>query len=149
MEPVGATRGFWLSFRAADVGALTVGRWTTSRDLRVTSGDLVTCYHINLPVTGAMVSTHRGVTVTAERGRARHLPARRSVELRPVPADSGVVAIKIERVALERRLEEALGRTISGPVPLSPFMDVSRGPGRSWAQLAGLLATDVVDAGRG
>jgi len=147
LEPVGATRGFWLSFRAADVGALTVGKMNYGRDLRITSGDLVTGYHINLPVTGAMVSTHRGVTVTAERGRAVIYQPVGSSSFEPVPADSGLVAIKIERFALEHKLEEALGRTIRGPVPLSPWMDVSRGPGRSWAQLAGLLATDVVDAG--
>jgi AraC-like DNA-binding protein len=149
LDPVGPMDGFRFSFRAGTVGALTVGTTQYSRDLRISSDDLLTGYHVNLTVRGAMMSTHRGVTVVGERGRAVLYQPEGQSSLDPLPSDCRLVSIKIERSALEARLADALGRTLCGPLAMAPAMDVSRGAGRSWAQLAGLLAADVLGAGGG
>jgi AraC-like DNA-binding protein len=65
----------------------------------------------------------------------------------PQPTECQLLTIKIDRVVLESRLQDTLGREITGPVPMASSMDVSTGPGRSWARLAGLLATDAADPG--
>jgi AraC-like DNA-binding protein len=96
-----------------------------------------------------MLSTHRGVTVIGERGRAvLYQPLGESC-LDPLPSDCRLISINIERSALDGRLADVLGHTLSGPLAIAPSMDVSRGAGRSWAQLAELLAADVLHAGGG
>jgi AraC-like DNA-binding protein len=145
LEPVGSLGRFAMSFRAAQIGAVTVGVVHYGADLRVTANDLVTGYNVAMPLAGRMVSTHRNVTVAATPGRAVLYQPVGPSRVDPLRADCRLLSIKIERDALERRLEEALGRTISGPLALAPSMDVSRGPGRSWVQLAGQLTAGAID----
>jgi AraC-like DNA-binding protein len=149
IQPVGLMDGFRFSFRVATVGALTVGTTQYSRDLRISSDDLLTGYHVNLTVSGAMMSSHRGVTVIGDRGRAVLYQPVGESSLDPLPSDCRLVCIKIERSVLEARLADAIGRTLPGPVPMAPSMDVSSGPGRSWARLAVLLAADVLGSDGG
>jgi AraC-like DNA-binding protein len=148
LEPVGSLGRFAMSFHAAQIGAVTVGVVHYGADLRVTANDLVTGYNVALPLSGQMESTHRNVTVTAARGRAVLYRPIGPSSVDPLRADCRLLSIKVERSALEQRLEEALGRAITGPVALAPWMDVTRGPGRSWAQLAGILTTDALAASR-
>jgi AraC-like DNA-binding protein len=149
MTPIGPMDGFRFSFRAARVGALTVGTMHYSRDLRVSLEDLAVGYNVTIPVTGRMVSTHRGVTVIGERGRAVLYQPLGESRLDPLPSDCRLISINIERAALDARLAEVLGDALSGPLAIAPSMDVSRGAGRSWAQLAELLAADVLRSGGG
>ena len=128
------------------VGAVTVGIVHYNADLRVTADDLVTGYNVALPLAGRMVSTHRGVSVPAGTDRAVvYQPAGTSV-VDPLRADCRLLSIKIDRVALENQLQEAIGRQITGPVAMAPSMDVTTGPGRSWTRLAALLTTDLLDS---
>jgi AraC-like DNA-binding protein len=145
LEPVGSLHRFAMSFRAAQIGAVTVGVVHYGADLRVTANDLVTGYNVALPLSGQMVSTHRNVTVTAAGDRAVLYQPVGPSRVDPLRADCRLLSIKIERGALEQQLEEALGRTISGPLALAPSMDITRGPGRSWVQLAGQLTADAID----
>ncbi len=138
---------FGISFQAANIGAVTVGLMRYRQTLRISVDDLVTSYHVNLPLTGRMMSTHRDVTVAAERGRATIYGPVGSSTFDPQPTECRLLTIKFDRVVLENRLREVLGREITAPVAMAPSMDVSTGPGRSWAQLAGLLATDAAGSG--
>jgi AraC-like DNA-binding protein len=138
---------FGVSFQAANIGAVTVGLMRYRQTLRISVDDLVTSYHVNLPLTGRMVSTHRNVTVTADRGRGLLYGPLGSSSFDPQPTECRLLTVKIDRAALEGRLQEALDREITGPVAIAPSMDVFNGPGRSWAQLAGLLATDAANSG--
>lgn len=144
VHPVG---GLEISFQAARLGPVTVGVLGFSEDLRISSQDLVTGYQVTMPVTGRMLSVHRNIAVTAGPGRAVVYQPDGDARADPLPADCRLLSIKIEQSALENHLAEALGEPIPGPVALAPWMDVSRGPGRSWAQLAGLLADDILGPG--
>jgi AraC-like DNA-binding protein len=145
IEPVHAVDRLEMSFQAASIGPVTVGVLGFSQDLRISSRDLVTGYQITMPVTGRMVSVHRNIAVTAGPGEAIVFQPVGGARVDPLPADCRLLAIKIEQSALENQLEEALGRPIAGPVALAPSMDVSHGPGLSWAKLAGLLVSDMLD----
>jgi AraC-like DNA-binding protein len=147
VEPVRRIDRLDISFQAARVGPVTVGVLGFSEDLRISSRDLVTGYQITMPVTGRMMSVHRNITVTAGPGQAVVYLPDGDARADPLPADCRLLSVKIEQSALENRLSEALDHPITGPVVLAPTMDVSRGPGRSWAQLAGLLAGDMLDPG--
>jgi hypothetical protein len=88
----------------------------------------------------------RNSTVTADRGRATlYGPLGSSSLIRSRP--SGLLTVKIDRAVLENQLQEALRHEIAGRVAMAPSKVVSTGAGRSWAQLAGLLATNAADSG--
>ena len=147
VEPVNRVDRLDISFQAARIGPVTVGVLAFSEDLRISSRDLVTGYQVTMPVTGRMVSVHRNIAVTAGPGQAVVYLPDGDARADPLPAGCRLLSVKIEQSALEDHLSEALGYPITGPVALAPSMDVSRGPGRSWAQLAGLLAGDMLDPG--
>jgi AraC-like DNA-binding protein len=147
LDAVGPVDRLLISFQAAQIGALTVGAVSYNQDLRISSDDLVTGYHVNLPVVGRTTSTHRGITVTGDPGRAVVYRPVGESSMDPLPSGCRLISIKIERIALERELEEALGRAVPEPLAMAPTMDVTQGPGRSWAQLAALLAADVMAPG--
>jgi AraC-like DNA-binding protein len=49
------------------------------------------------------------------------------------------LCVKIDRVAFETAVSGFLGREITGILPFGSVLDISTGPGRSWAELAVLL----------
>jgi AraC-like DNA-binding protein len=147
LELQGQSDQFRVSFQAANIGAVTVGLMRYRQTLRIIADDLVTSYHVNLPLNGRMVSTHRNVTVTADRGRATVYQPFGPASFDPRPDECRLLTVKIDRAVLENRLQETLDHEIPEPVAMAPSMDVSTGPGRSWAQLAGLLATDAASSG--
>jgi transcriptional regulator GlxA family with amidase domain len=53
--------------------------------------------------------------------------------------------VKIDKPALQRQLETLLGRPLRRPPRFEPCVDISRGPGRSWANLVrwSLLESEV------
>jgi AraC-like DNA-binding protein len=146
MDPVRPVDRLALSFEAARIGPVTMGLFGYDEDLRISSHDLVTGYQVTLAVSGRMVSVHRNVAVTAEPGRAAVFQPDGGAMVDPLPSGCRLLAVKIERFALENQLAEVLDRPI-GPVALAASMDVSGGPGRSWARMAGVLAADALGSG--
>ncbi|MEK8174233.1 hypothetical protein NKH77_50375 [Streptomyces sp. M19] len=59
--------------------------------------------------------------------------------------DCRVVSVKIDKLAVHRQLEILLGRPLGRRPCFEPYIDVTRGPGRSWASLVqwSLLDWDV------
>jgi AraC-like DNA-binding protein len=51
--------------------------------------------------------------------------------------------VRIERPALERHLEELLGRPVAAPVRFRSAMDLTKPPARSWEQAVRLLVSDL------
>jgi AraC-like DNA-binding protein len=148
IDPLGPICEFRSSYRFALLGPITVGSTSYNQDIRFHSGDLETAYYVNIPLTGPIVQTHRGATLLGQRGHGVVLRPDGRIGFDPMPARRRVLSVKIERSALEHRLAAALGRSITGPVPLAPLIDVSRGSGRSWVRLAAsLLQDDVIDTG--
>jgi AraC-like DNA-binding protein len=54
-----------------------------------------------------------------------------------------VLAVKIDRAALEDQLAGLLDTPVRSPIELAPTIDVTRGPGASWLRLVRLMAADA------
>ncbi|GAA2846751.1 AraC family transcriptional regulator [Actinoplanes cyaneus] len=123
---------------------ITLGDLTFGVDVRVRAGELG-AYHVNLPLTGAM-AWHQGSHAPL-RARAGHSAA----VFQPIgdtvvdswDGDCRILAVKIGRTELETQLERMLDRPVRGPVDLGPELDISGGPGASWARLAEAITADV------
>ncbi|MFV2121836.1 cupin domain-containing protein, partial [Streptomyces sp. Act-28] len=123
-------RRFAARFETVRLGPLVVGDMRCGADVRMRFGELG-AYHVNGPLSGGLVRGQgAGVALggTPERGTVLD-PVGRVVVDRWA-GDCRVGAVKVEAVALRRRLEELLGRTPSRRLVLAPTLDLARGAGR-------------------
>ncbi|MYW62630.1 helix-turn-helix domain-containing protein [Streptomyces sp. SID8379] len=134
---------FGASFEVLELGGITVGDLTCGADVRVRCGELGS-YHVNIPV-GDSFSWHqssRPEMITAPGTAALFQPVGTTVVDRWA-GHGRIVALKIERPLLERRIEELTGRAPRGPVVLDSALDLTRGRGKAWAGLVGTLVEDL------
>lgn len=136
---------FRADFTIGQLGALTVGELTCGTDVRVRLGELG-AYHVNIPLSGHM-SWRQGSaapTLTVPDGAAVYQPVG-DTSVDRWSGDCRVLAVKLDRVAIEESLERLLGRPARGPVTFEPGFDTSKGPGRSWTRLVRAVAQDMLD----
>ncbi|WP_306316373.1 MULTISPECIES: AraC family transcriptional regulator [unclassified Streptomyces] len=140
---------FDAEFDVLDCGdGLTVGNLSCGVDVAVRCEELGS-YHVNVPF-GAAIGwrqASRPTRATAP-GRAAVLGPVGPVDANRWPGGARVVALKIERSLLERRVEELTGRPPRGPLALEPEMDLTTGRGHGWARLVDTLLGELHDDAR-
>ncbi len=107
--------GTAVEFHAAELGSYLVA-WTRAGSFDLCQGQSVR------------------TLVTPDRAAVYDPTADNFVDTRS--AECRIFSVNIDVVALHRQLETLLGRPVHGRLRLAPTLDVSRGPGRSWAGLA-------------
>ncbi|MER7347404.1 AraC family transcriptional regulator [Streptomyces aurantiacus] len=145
LDVLDGPRPFRADFTIGQFGALTVGKLTCGADLRARVGELG-AYHVNIPLSGHM-SWRQGSaasTLTLPDSAAVYQPVGETAVDR-WSGDCRLLAVKLDRVALEESLERLLGRPVRGPVTFEPGFDTSRGPGRGWTRLVRAVAEDLLD----
>ncbi|WP_409239818.1 AraC family transcriptional regulator [Streptomyces sp. PA5.6] len=140
LQPTAALSGY---FAVSRLRGVTLGVLQLGADLRMRFGELG-AYHVDIPLSGAM-AWHQGRVdprlATVDEA-AVFQPGRTTV-LDRWGGDCRLLAVKLERSALELQLERLLEAPIRSPLRLRPTMDVSRGHGRSWVRLARMAAEDA------
>ncbi|RZI53781.1 MAG: AraC family transcriptional regulator [Pseudonocardia sp.] len=128
-------RDFSMHFETFELNSLTFGILSCSRDISIDCAELQTSYHVNIPLTGAIESQIGSATTIATPHLASlYMPTGDTI-LRRWHSSSQVLALKIDRRALESELTSLLGRPCSTPVDLAGALDVSHGIGASWLSL--------------
>ncbi len=135
----GADR-FAMSLAATSVGPVSVGLLSYAGEVCVETGELETAYEVNVPLDGPLRTWtgHADVCATPSLA-AVYRPDGRS-RLHGWAGGGRLFGLKIERVALAAALQELTGRRPPPVVPLGASLDLARGPGRQWWQLARVLA---------
>jgi AraC-like DNA-binding protein len=146
IELIGPAAAFRFAFTVGQVGPITLGEISHGSELCVYSGDLVTGYHVSMPLVGRVESEHRGHTVHADVDRAAVYQPVGCARMRECVPGCNMLAVKIERAALEDYLGAVLDRPLQVPLDLAPSFDLTRGLGRSWATLVRLLSAEVDQA---
>jgi AraC-like DNA-binding protein len=144
MDVLDARSPLRMTMHGIRLGPVFVGDCTYGTDIRIVCGDLVTSYHVNLPLSGHLVSRHRNELVDADTGTAAVYGPVGDTELVRWAGDCRQLCVKIEKGALERGLAQLLGDDLPWPVVFAPTLDVSEGPGRSWARLLQTIAAEAV-----
>ncbi|MFC0534052.1 AraC family transcriptional regulator [Phytohabitans kaempferiae] len=129
------------------LGPVTVGDVRFGTDLRIKLDELGS-YHVDVLLSGQLVWQQGGSQPLLATGTTAAVfqPVGNTV-LDLWTGDCRVLAVKIDRAALEDRLARMLDAPVRTPIQLGREMDTTGGPGRSWARLAGLLAAEVGDDG--
>ncbi|WP_369215275.1 helix-turn-helix transcriptional regulator [Streptomyces flavofungini] len=140
LQPTAALSGY---FEVSRLRGVTLGVLQFGADLRMRFGELG-AYHVDIPLSGAM-AWHQGRVdpLLATVDEAAVFQPGRSTVLDRWSGDCRLLAVKIERTALEAQLEHLLDAPVRLPLRLRPAMDISRGPGRSWVRLVQMAAADA------
>ncbi|WP_282792522.1 AraC family transcriptional regulator [Streptomyces sp. CC224B] len=147
MDVADGTRPFAARFDIGRLGALTIGDMSCGADVRMRFGELGS-YHVNILLSGE-VSWRQGPArpTTATSGCAAVYQPVGDTVLDRWSGDCRLLAVKLDRAALEGRLEQLLGRPVRAPVDFGPVFDTTRGPGRGWARLVRAVVEDLREDG--
>ncbi|NMO55227.1 AraC family transcriptional regulator [Actinoplanes sp. TBRC 11911] len=142
VEQLDPGRGFDLDYRLTQVGPLTLAEITHHTDVRLDFAELRTGYYVNVPLSGAVRSRHRGIDVTATTETASVSgPVGETVVTRWV-AGTRNLALRIDGGVVDRTLAEALR---GGGAGFDPSFDLRTGPGRSWLGMLRVLRDQLDD----
>ncbi|MGW1891356.1 AraC family transcriptional regulator [Streptomyces sp. NPDC002004] len=146
MDVIDGARGFRARFDIGRLGSLTVGEMGCGADVRMRFGELG-AYHVTVALSGHVTwrqGTAPGTTTSVT--RAGVLQPVGDTVIDRWSGDSRVLAVKIDRAALEERLGQLLGRSPRTPVEFASGFDVVQGPGRGWARLLRTVIDELRDA---
>lgn len=143
LDQVGRQGRFAMVMHVGRLGPLTVADVRYGADVTIDCGELTSAYHVNVPLSGYLESRYGRHDVTATPTCAALYGPHGDTVLKRWSLDCRQLCIKIERGALERELEELLGRAIRGPITIAPTMDLQGGAARSWLSLALLFASEI------
>ncbi|MFC7531010.1 AraC family transcriptional regulator [Actinoplanes sp. GCM10030250] len=131
------------TFAVAGSPAVTIGDLSFGVDVRIFSGEL-DAYHVNMPLTGRLTS-HQGSDEPhrADTGHAAVYQPVGDTTVDSWDGDCRILAVKISRRDLENQLASMLETPVRGPLDLSPLLDVTHGPGATWARLTRMIAADT------
>ncbi|MEV6303553.1 AraC family transcriptional regulator [Actinoplanes sp. NPDC051861] len=131
------------SFAIAGDPGVTFGNLRFGVDVRVAAGEL-NSYHVNMPLAGGF-NWHQGrdeiLRATTDRAAVLH-PLGDTV-IDQWDGDCRILAVKISLTELENQLSAMLERPIRGPLDLGRELDLTRGPGATWARLVRIIAEDT------
>ncbi|MFC8124973.1 AraC family transcriptional regulator [Streptomyces sp. NPDC057302] len=142
MDVIDEPRSFRAEFDIGQLGALTVGELSCGADVRMRLGELG-AYHVNILLGGQMHFRQGRTDTVATADRAGVFQPVGDTVVERWTGDCRVIAVKMDREALDRRLEQLIGRPVRAPLTLAPELDTTRGPGRSWARLVTTVVEDL------
>lgn len=131
------------AFEVVRLGPLTLGDVRCGTDVHMRFGDLG-AYHVDVPLSGELAwrqGSRPPATANARRAAVFH-PRGESI-LERWNGDCRLLAVKIDAPDLLRHLEILLDRSVPTGMRLAPELDISRGPGLSWARLVALVVKEM------
>ncbi|MDG4827392.1 AraC family transcriptional regulator [Asanoa sp. WMMD1127] len=144
LDPLDRTRPLALAADMVRLGPVTVGDIRFGVDVAI-GADVLDAYHVNLPLTGAIGSEHRGAVTVASPRRAAVYRAGAGAHTGLWSADCRTLGIRLDRAALEAELAGLLGRPVRGPIRFGASFDTTRGAGLTWARMVNLLRSEIVN----
>ncbi|WP_344074140.1 AraC family transcriptional regulator [Streptomyces crystallinus] len=131
------------AFEVVRLGPLTLGDLRCGTDVRMRFGDLG-AYHVDIPLSGELAwrqGTRPPATANARRAAVFHPVGEPTLER--WNRDCRLLAVKICAQDLGRQLEVLLDRSVPAGTRLDPDLDISQGPGLSWARLVALTVQEM------
>ena len=131
-------RSFSLTQRAGSIGPVAFAELVVSSDAALDGGDYCSGYRVSVLQSGHTESTHRGRSLNAGPGTVGVLQPEGYAASRWA-AGSRILAVKIDRSAVEDALSDALGWRATSQIDFAPTMPMTAPPSRSWMNMLRLL----------
>jgi AraC-like DNA-binding protein len=132
-----------LTQRAASLGPLTVIDLGFGQDSRARCVRQRPYYQINVPAAGQIDIMHEGSRMAVVPGSAHVCLPEGEFVVPRCAAGSRMLAVRIDRDAVEDALSEATGRQVPTQVAFEPMIVTAKGAARTWMHLLTVLARDV------
>jgi len=134
LELLSDPSSFSLTQRAVRMGPLTLCEFVASSDVLMDSGEHCSGYRINVVQSGHLESTHKGSSLRAGPGAvAVYQPEGHAAA--HWAAGSRMLAVKIDRYAVDDALSDALRRQVTSQPDFTPAMPIDAAPTRSWVNM--------------
>jgi AraC-like DNA-binding protein len=131
-----------LRLDSLELDSATVGLISFGAESRLQTSE-ATNYHVNVPVTGHVVSrTVDGSETRAGRGQATVFMPDRPADIR-WGRGASQLCLMIPKDTLEHELEQLQGRPVSRPLVFAPEMDLSGPAARSWRASLDVLLVEL------
>ena len=144
---LGDQQHFSMQLDAAEMGPITMGWLSYNTEVKIETGNLDDAYHVNLPVTGQLKTGSGADRVIATPSRAAIYRADRGSVLQGWGGDAGrMLAVKIDRRAVDEQLELLLGRPVRDPIAFDLALDITSGHGQQWWAVLHTLADQLRNA---
>ena len=129
--------------RAASLGPLTVLDLAFGVDTWIRCNEQRPYYQVNVMATGQMDLLQNGSVVVYEPGRAHMCLPEQEFIVPRCTAGSRMIALRINRNAVEEALSEALGRQLTTQIPFKPSIITTQGPARTWMHMLSVLTREI------
>lgn len=144
---LGDHRAFAMSLDAASLGPLTLGWLIYDTEIRVDAEPALDAYQINLVSAGHTRAYCGSQQIVATSKTGMIFRPDRPTGFAGWRTPGQMLAIKIERRALEDQLEQLLHRQVTGPIAFALELNLSRRSAADWNQLVSTLAKTLFDPG--
>jgi AraC-like DNA-binding protein len=142
---LGDQRVFAMSLDAATLGPITLGWLAYDTEIRIDSEPHVDAYQVNLVTAGQTPAYCGSNQIVATSKTGMIFRPDRPTGFAGWRAPGQMLAIKIERQALEDELEQLLNRPVAGPIAFALALDLSRRAAADWNQLVSTVAKRLFD----
>ncbi|ORV46196.1 hypothetical protein AWC00_04525 [Mycobacterium conspicuum] len=139
--PLGATNSFSMTHRMRRLGPITVLDVDFPDNVWVNGGELRPHYHVTLPVAGSSAATDGSLSLAAEPG---------TVAVYRPEGTAGVdgyvgrlLAVMIDRHAVEDALADALGRSLTSQIDFEPIIQTASQAVRSWVAMVSVFTEQL------
>ncbi|GEL20378.1 AraC family transcriptional regulator [Pseudonocardia asaccharolytica] len=136
---------FAMSTRSA--GPLTLGRVQFGSAVELDAGELEIAYHVNIPLTGEVLSRCGDQQVLANPSTAAVFTPTGHATLDRWAPGSVQLCLKIDRRAVENELAERLGRPLSTPVRFALALDLTTPAAQGWLDAVRMLSRELRQPG--
>lgn len=137
-EPVLLT----LTHRLGHVGPLSIGELHVGSDVALDCGTWCTGYRVNMLLSGGLDTVSGQSSFSAGAGSVLVYPPEGRAAAR-WSAGSRMLAVKIDRTAVDNALGDALGRPVTSQIDFQPTMSVGTAAANSWVRMLKFLAEQV------
>lgn len=133
-----------LKMETWQLGPLLFGEVEYGTDVRllVDGGELLTAYHVNIPLSGWLESRYGREDVIASPHCAAVYGPVGDVQLTRWSSDCRQICLKIDRRSLETAFAELRGHETPTPLTFAPSLDLATGLGRSWLTMVRYAAAE-------
>jgi AraC-like DNA-binding protein len=129
---------FSLTQRVGGIGPVTLGEFVVGSDVSMDCGELCSGYRVNVLRSGRIESVHRGSSLRVRHGSVAVYQPQGHAAARWA-AGTRMLALKIDRGAVDDALSDALGWQVTSQIDFAPVMPTTTPAARSWINMLVLL----------
>jgi AraC-like DNA-binding protein len=132
---LGPPGAFAMTLATRRLGAVTLALVSYGVDVALSCGELKTGYQVTVPLSGRVEARNGPRRIVTRPGQAGIYLPTGTTTIDLITGDCLLLAVRVERRALEQELEHLLDRRLHRPAELAATLDLTRGAGRDWLEL--------------